>query len=246
MWRCKLSCPAGRRLARIHHMRALIVCLLCATPLLVWAESLPEFCNRQLPPAQVEVRTAFAEPSISFDFSAVQIEQMARTRRAEVHFGLTQVETHMEPRVSFAILSSAGGQRLCARPRIEVTLALDRARVNVARELVGNECAVSLVWHHELRHFAIVQETLGSTAGELERMMRAYYDGLVFVGSEAEAQEQIEREFRGRWTSEFETLQARGNLAHEALDAQDAQAESTLCDGALARLAARLSRQTRP
>jgi len=86
---------------------------------------------------------------------------------------------------------------------------------NVARELVGNECAVSVVWHHELRHFAIVQESLATTASELERMMRAYYDGAVLVGSEAETQEQIEREFRGRWTTEFETLQARGNLAHE-------------------------------
>jgi hypothetical protein len=227
-------------------MRALIVCFLCVMPLFAQAESLAEFCNRQLPPAQVEVRTAFAEPSISFDFGAAQIEQMASTGRPEVHFGLTQVETHMEPRVSFATLSSASGQRLCARPRIEVTLALDRARVNVARELVGNECAVAAVWHHELRHFAIVQESLATTASELERMMRAHYDGAVLVGSEAEAQEQMEREFRGRWTREFETLQARGNLAHEALDVQDAQAESTLCDGALARLAARLSRQTKP
>jgi hypothetical protein len=227
-------------------MRVLIVCVLCATPLLGRAESLAEFCNRQLPPAQVLVRTSFAEPSISFEMGAAQIEQMARTGQPEVHFGLTQVETHMEPRVSFATLSSAGGQRLCGRPRIEVTLALDRARVNVARELVGNECAVSVVWHHELRHFAIVQESLATTASELERMMRAYYDGAVFLGSEAETQERIEREFRGRWTLEFETLQARGNLAHEALDAQDAQAESTLCDGALAHLAARLSRQTKP
>jgi hypothetical protein len=227
-------------------MRGLIVCVLCATPLLVWAESLVEYCNRQLPPAQVEVRTALADPSISFEMSAAQIEQMARTGRTEIHLGLTQVETHMEPRVAFAILSSAAGQRLCARPRIEVTLALDRARVHVARELVGDECAVAAVWHHELRHFAIVQESLASTASELERMMRAYYDGAVLLGSEAEARGQIEREFRGRWASEFETLQARGNLAHEALDAQEAQAESTVCDGALARLASRLSRKTKP
>jgi len=232
-------------------MRALIVRLLCAAPLfatslLGWAESLAELCNRQLPPAQVEVRTAFAEPAISFDFSAAQIEQMAHTGKPQVHFGLTQVETHMEPRVSFAVLSSAAGQRLCARPHIEVTLALERARVNVARELVGDECAIAAVWHHELRHFAIVQESLASTAGELERMMRAYYDGLVVMGSEAEAQRQIEGEFRRRWVSEFETLQVRGNLAHEALDAEDAQAQATVCNGALVRLAARLSGQAKP
>jgi len=227
-------------------MRALIVWLLCAAPLFARAESLAEFCNRQLPPAQVEVRTAFAEPSISFDFGAAQIEQMAHTEKPRVHFGLTQVETHMDPRVSFAVLSSAAGQRLCARPHIEVTLALDRARVNVARELVGDECAIAAVWHHELRHFAIVQESLSTTAGELERMMRAYYDGAVLLGSEAEAQDQIERDFRGRWASEFETLQARGNLAHEALDAEDAQAQATVCDGALIRLAAALARQRKP
>ena len=76
--------------------------------------------------------------------------------------------------------------------------------------------------------------------------MRAYYDGAVLVGSETEAQRQIEGEFRGRWVLEFETLQARGNLAHEALDAEDAQAQATVCDGALVRLAAALARQRKP
>jgi hypothetical protein len=227
-------------------MRAPVVWLLCSTPLLVRAESLAEFCDRKLPAAQIEVRTVVAEPSISFELSAAQIEKTARTGRPQVHFGLTQVETHLEQRVAFATLTSADGRRLCARPRIELTLALDRAQVHVARELVGDECAVAAVWHHELRHFAISQESLAATAGELERMMRAYYNGAVLVGSEAEAQEQVEREMRGRWALEFEALQARGNLAHEALDIQDAQAEATLCDGALARLAAGLARQTKP
>lgn len=227
-------------------MRALMAWLLCATPLLGRAESLAELCDRQLPAAQVEVRVTFGEPAISFELTAAQIKLMARTARPGVHFGLTQVETRIEPRVSFATLRDAAQRRLCARPRIELTLALHRARVYVARELVGDECAVAAVWHHELRHFAISQESLSATAGELERMMRAHYDGAVLLGSEVEVQEQIVRELRERWALEFEALQARGNLAHSALDAQDAQADEALCQGALARLAARLARQAPP
>jgi hypothetical protein len=226
-------------------MRALIAWLLCTMPLLGRAESLAEFCDRQLPPAQVEVRVTFDEPAISFELTAAQIKHMARTAHPGVHFGLTQVETTIEPRVSFATLR--GAQReLCARPRIELTLALHRARVYIAHELVGDECSVAAVWHHELRHFAISQESLSATAGELERMMRGHYNGAVLLGSETEVQEQLERELRERWALEFEALQAQGNLAHAALDAQDAQVDEALCHGALARLAARLARQAPP
>lgn len=235
-----------RRVARIRSMRALIAWLLLTTPLLGRTESLGEFCDRQLPPAQVEVRVTFDEPLISFVLTAAQIKQMASTAQAGVHFGLTQVETRMERRVSFVTLRDAADRGLCARPRIELTLALRRAQVFVARELVGNECAVAAVWHHELRHFAISQESVSATAGELERMMRAHYNGAVLLGSESEVQEQIEREMRERWALEFEALQTRNNQAHADLDAQDAQADEALCHGALARLAARLARQAPP
>jgi hypothetical protein len=227
-------------------MRALLAWLMCATPLFVRGETLAEFCDRQLPAVQVEVRATVAEPSISFELSAAQIKQIARNAQPGVQFGLTEVETRMEQRASFTTLRGAAERPLCARPRIELTLALYRARVNVARELVGDECAVAAVWHHELRHFAISQEALAAAASELERMMRAYYEGAVLFGSEIEVQEQIEREFHERWALEFEALQARDNLAQAALDAQDAQLDERLCDGALARLAARLTRQAPP
>jgi hypothetical protein len=163
-----------------------------------------------------------------------------------VNFGLTQVETRVEQRVALATLRGAGDQRLCARPRIDLTLVLHRVRVHVARELLGDKCAVAAVWHHELRHFAIYQESLTQTAAELEHLMRAYYDGPVLVGSEAEIRDGVERELRERWALEIEAMQERSNLEHEALDARDGNADSTLCDGALARLAARLAREAPP
>jgi hypothetical protein len=73
--------------------------------------------------------------------------------------------------------------------------------------------------------------------------MRAHYDGTVLVGSEDEMREGVERELRERWALEIEAMETRSNLEHEALDARDAQSDNTLCDGALARLAARLARQ---
>jgi hypothetical protein len=224
-------------------MRVVLAWLLWAAPLLGRADPFAEWCERYLPPARVEVRATFTEPAISFELSAAQIRQLSRTTQPGVNFGLTQVETRVEQRIALASLRGTGDQRLCARPRIDLTLVLDRARVHVARELLGDECAVAAVWHHELRHFAIFQESLSATAAELERLMRAHYDGQVLVGGQAEIREGVERELRERWLLEIEAMQARSNLEHEALDARDAHSDETLCDGALARLAARLARE---
>jgi hypothetical protein len=227
-------------------MRVALTWLLWAAPLLARADPFADLCERYLPPARVEVRATFAEPAISFELSAAQIRQLSRTTQPGVNFGLTQVETRVEQRVALATLRGIGDQHLCARPRIDLTLVLYRVRVHVARELLGDECAVAAVWHHELRHFAIYQESLTATAAELERLMRAYYDGTVRVGSEAQIREAVERELRERWASEIEAIQERSNLEHEALDARDASSDNALCDGALARLAARLAREAPP
>jgi hypothetical protein len=73
-------------------------------------------------------------------------------------------------------------------------------------------------------------------AAELERLMQAHYDGLVLLGTEAEVRAEVDRDLRGRWANEIETLSARGEIEHELLDARDAQNDSGWCDGALRRM----------
>jgi hypothetical protein len=216
--------------------RLLLAALLWPAALPLFAEPLPDLCDRHLPPAHVEVRARFAEPAISFALSARQIKPLSGTTLPGVSLGLTQVQTRVEKRVSLASLRSKLDGRACARPRIELTLALYQARVYVASELAGNDCAVAAVWHHELRHFAIYQETLMDTAREVERLMRAHYEGLVLTGTEDEMLDQIERDLQQRWVREIDTLSARGNIEHELLDARDAQNDAAWCDGALLRL----------
>jgi hypothetical protein len=223
-------------------MRFLITALLWAAPLLASAEPLMDLCERQLPAAHIRVRASFAEPEISFALGAREIEPLAGATHPGVSLGLTQVETRVEQRVSLSTLRTNGDPRVCARPQIELTLMLHRARIHVARELVGNECAVAAVWHHELRHFGIYQETLIAAASDVERLMLNYYDGVVLVGTEDEVLAQIERDLRERWAREIDALTARGNIEQELLDARDAQYDETLCDGALQRLADRLAR----
>jgi hypothetical protein len=207
------------------------------------ADSFAEECGRHLPPATVQVHATFAEPAISFALSAAQIKPLAQSSQSGVSLGLTQVETRVDQRVSVPALLSTVDQRLCGRPQIELTLALHRVQILVARELLGDECAVAAVWHHELRHFAIHQETLVDVAREVERLMQAHYRDAVLMGSEAEIKAEIQRDLQERWSREIEVMQARGDAQHDALDARDAQLDERLCDGALARLASRLSRQ---
>ena len=205
------------------------------------AQPLADLCERQLPPARIEVRARFAEPAISFALSARQIKPLSGTTLPGVSLGLTQVQTRVEKRVSLSTLRSRLDGRACARPHIELTLALHQARVYVASELAGNDCAVAAVWHHELRHFAIYQETLMDTASEVERLMRDHYEGLILVGTEDEMRAEIDRDLQQRWVREIDTMTARGNVEHELLDARDAQDDSAWCDGALLRLGDQLA-----
>lgn len=214
--------------------------LLWAATLPALAEPLPDQCDRQLPPAHIEVRARFAEPAISYALSAREIKPLSGTTLPGVSLGLTQVHRRVEQRVSLSTLRSKLDGRACARPHIELTLALYQARVYVASELAGNDCAVAAVWHHELRHFAIYQETLMDTAREVEALMRAHYEGLVLTGTEDEILDQIERDLEQRWLREIDTLSARGNIEHELLDVRDAQNDAAWCDGAVQRLGDRL------
>jgi hypothetical protein len=195
-----------------------------------------------LPPPHIEVRASFAEPTISFALGAREIKSLSGMTLPGVSLGLTQVEIGVAKRVSLSTLRSVVDGRACARPHIDLTIVLSRAHIYVARELVGNDCAVAAVWHHELRHFAIHQETLIEAANQVERMMRAHYEDSILFGTEDEIRAQIEHDVQVRWTHEIDAIAARGNVEHELLDARDTQDTSTWCDGALLRLEDRLTR----
>jgi len=214
---------------------ALSAAVLCV-PAAVSAEPFTEICDQQLPPARVQVRAHFAAPTISFALSVSEIKPLSGTPLPGVSLGLTRVETRVERKVAFNLLQAVGDGRTCARPQIDLTLELYRANIYVASELAGDDCLVAEVWHHELRHFGIWQETLTTAASELERLMQSHYDGLVLLGTEAEVRGQIERDLRERWAREVEALVARGDIDHELLDAHDAQEATAWCDGALSRV----------
>jgi hypothetical protein len=204
------------------------------------AEPFEQQCQQQLPPARVQVRATFADPRISFDLTAAQIQPLARVSQPGVSFGLTQTALRVDQKVSLNALVSNLDARICARPDIELTLALYRADIYVARELVGNDCAVAAVWHHELRHFAIDQETLQGVALEVQDLMASHYRDQVLIGPEADIRRRLEDEMETRWAREIEVLQERANAQHVAHDEQDAQNDRTACDGALARIASQL------
>jgi hypothetical protein len=224
-------------------MRILLLVLLAAAPVSLSAEPLPDQCDRELPPLRVQVRATFAEPAMSYALSAQEIKSLSGMTLPGVSLGLTQIETHVDTRLSLPMLRSKVDGRVCARPHIQLTISIPSARVYVARELVGNDCAVAAVWHHEMRHFAIHQETLNDTASEVERLMRAHYGDLIMFGREHEIRAQIAHDVQVRWMREIDVLTARGNIEHELLDARDSENTSTWCDGALLRLEARIGRE---
>lgn len=232
--RSSAATPTSDRV--LSSVRLLISAAVLCVSAAVSADPFTEICDQQLPPARVQVRAHFAAPAMSFALSVNEIKPLSGTTLPGVSLGLTRVETRVEHKVAFAMLQAVADGRTCARPQIDLTLALYHANIYVASELAGDDCLVAEVWHHELRHFGIWQETLTAAASELERLMQSHYEGMVLVGTEAEVRSQIEQDLRGRWAQEVEALVARGNIDQELLDARDAQEASGWCDGALSRL----------
>jgi hypothetical protein len=231
-----------RKADRIAGMRCVPALILGLFPVLGCAEPFIDVCNQQLPPAQVQVGTSVAEPRISFSLSAKEIRPLSGTALPGVSLGLTRVDKRVEQQIAFFTLRQELDGRVCARPRIDITLALRNVDMYVARELSGDDCLVGAEWRHELRHYAIWQETLAAAAAEVERLMQRHYDGAVLAGSEEEIRAQIESDLRGRWAREVEALIARANVEHELLDGRDALSYGEWCDGALKRLHGRFTR----
>ena len=214
-------------------MRRVLAAIIAVMPGLAWAEPFIDLCNQQLPPARVQVRTTVAEPKISFELSAKEIGQLSGTALPGVSLGLTRVDQRVQRQVEFFTLRQPVDGRMCARPRIDIIIVLREVDVYVARELVGDDCLIAEVWHHELRHYAIWQETVAQAAAELERMMQRHYDGVVLTGSADEIGAQVENELRVRWARELDALIARGDIDHQLLDGRDALGHAQWCDGAL-------------
>jgi hypothetical protein len=218
-------------------LRSLSTTLLCAVLPLAAAEPFADICRQQLPPAPIHVRTQVANPTISFALGAGEIQALSGVALPGVSLGLTRVERSVEQQLSLSTLRSSADARVCARPQLDLALVLRRADIYVARELVSNECLTAAVWHHELRHFAIWQETLSRAAAELEGLLHREYEEPVLGASEAEIQAQIEGDLRERWMREVDALIARGDVEHELLDGRDSVGHADWCDGALVRRA---------
>jgi hypothetical protein len=211
--------------------------VLCAVLPLAAAEPFADICRQQVPPAPIQVRTRVADPTISFALSAGEIQSLSGVALPGVSLGLTRVERSVEQRVSFSMLRSSADGRVCMRPQLDLALVLRRVDIYVARELVSNECLTAAVWHHELRHFAIWQETLSRAAAELEGLLRQEYEEPVLGASEDEIRARVEGDLRARWRREIDALIARGDVEHELLDGRDSVGHAEWCDGALARRA---------
>jgi hypothetical protein len=214
-------------------MRRLLAAIIGLMPGLGWAEAFTDLCNQRLPAARVQVRATVAEPKISFELTAGEIGRLSGTGLPGVSLGLTRVDRQVERQVEFSTLRQKVDGRMCARPRIDITVALRDVEVYVARELSGDACLIGEVWHHELRHYAIWQETVTQAAAELERLMQRHYDGVVLTGSGDEISARIETELRGRWAGELDALIARGDVEHQLLDGRDALGHAQWCEGAL-------------
>ena len=200
----------------------------------------PAACLARLPPAHVAVTTAYAIPQVNFRHSAGEIRLQLGSGAQSIALGMTQASTSFILDISLTAVSLRDPRRLCARPRIELTLRHSVMEVWLASEIQHDECVADVVLKHELRHVEIERETLAAAAGAMQALLSAYYAERAYLGSEDEIKAELADEFEHRWAVELNALLQAGNGKHLTHDQTDATHDAQACAGELVRVARQL------
>jgi hypothetical protein len=193
-----------------------------------------------VPPATIEVVTEHAIAQVDHSRSAREIRHRLESAPHTVALGLTQSSTTLSVDVVLRAVPRPGGDTLCARPALQVTLRHPRIEILVARELEPDGCIAALVLAHEMRHVAIERDTLDWAAQQLELQLQRHYQASVLQGTEAEIKAALVHDFDERWTPALRELLESSNARHAAFDAQESYGDTEACGGDLLRTAREL------
>lgn len=153
-------------------------------------------CARQLPPTQVDITTA--PVSYSIDTGRSYRELTALSPDAGVldrALGLTLTQIGYESFTELQGIEHSRGGRVCVRPAIRITLALQPMTVYVASEYRGDPCREAVILEHERRHVAVYSEFIGALARELRSAVTADFGDKIFYATD---RAQAERAIRDR------------------------------------------------
>jgi hypothetical protein len=198
----------------------------------------PAPCAERLPAAEIRVQVRHGIPRVHYERSAREIWQLLGARPDTIALGLTETSSALSLELALYNLSVNG--QTCARPRIDVTVSHARIEVMLAREIQHERCVADLVLAHEMQHVAIEREALEFAARELERRMRQYYDGRIYVGSAPRILQQLTREHELHWAPQAQRLLRSVLTRHGEHDEHDADANWQACEGALLALSKHL------
>jgi hypothetical protein len=205
--------------------------LSCAAAHAERTTSAPAPCAERLPAADIRVQVRHGIPRVHYERSAREIWQQLGARPDTIALGLTETSSALSLELALYSLSVNG--QTCARPRIAVTVSHARIEVMLAREIQHERCVSDLVLAHEMRHVAIEREALEFAARELERRMRHYYDGRIYVGRTPQILAQLTREHELHWAPQAKRLLHSVLTRHGEHDERDTYADWQACEGAL-------------
>ena len=196
-----------------------------------------EPCGRDLPPAEIRVSTEHTFPRVSYAHSSGEIRRQLGSAPRMIALGLTQSSTALSVEVQLQSVRDAGGELLCARPEVRVTLRHAHLDVWIASELQRDACVSAIVLEHEMQHVAIERDTLDWAAQQLESRLQAWYQDRVLQGSESDIKAGLVRDFAQRWTPVLEELLDSSRPRHAAFDQRDSYGDASACGGDLFRSA---------
>jgi hypothetical protein len=145
-------------------------------------------CEKRLAPTSVEVLTTPVTYTYDLGRSTGELTARGAHRAGTVVLGLVEAEIHSEASVGVNGFRQTFGGRYCMRPKLTVKLAFEPMTLFIASEQPEGSCAFRITMEHELRHIAVYQEYLDDFAARVrDDLGQALGDGIVYVGSEAEA-----------------------------------------------------------
>jgi len=158
--------------------------------------SFESVCARQLPATKVDITTAPVSYDVDTARSYRELTALSPDAGAlDRALGLTLTQIGYESFTELQGIEQARGGRVCVRPAIRITLAMQPMTVYVASEYHGDACREAVILEHERKHVALYSEFVGLLARELRAAVTADFGDAIFYGSD---RAQAEGEIRER------------------------------------------------
>ena len=166
-----------------------------------FADSFEEYCEKNLKPTQIVVRTDISPSSKNNELSYTDLSKMRQhgSHGLANTFGLTHAKVHTTTQYNYHLLKHPSG-RSCMRPSVEMQMAYTPITLYVGREFPVGSCEHQFILSHEMRHEKVYVDYLKLASTLFTEEIKTFFANKIFYGDSAQALDKsLKESVEGYW-----------------------------------------------